>query len=89
MKRKLKIESSEDCARKYRTCKPAVIRLQGQWLAQLGFASGQYVDLAVISPGVLEIRLCRVPSEHYVFGIETMRLGHSPAADEARKKGNP
>lgn len=82
--RKLKIESSADATRKYRTCKPSVIRLKGQWLAQAGFPPGQSVELTAISPGVIEIRLCTVPLEDHTFHIAAMRLDH---AIEAAQKG--
>jgi len=55
---KKKIESEADCARRYRHCPPAKIRLKGQWLHALGFAPGQYVEVIVIARGVLELRLC-------------------------------
>ena len=87
MKRKLKIESMGDSARKYRHAPPVTIRLKGQWLRMLGFEAGKSVELTAISPGVLEIRLCGTRSPSREFQISAMRLDHAIAADEARKAG--
>ena len=88
MKRKLKIEADSDCSKRYKHCPPSKVRLKGQWLRRLGFEPGQYVELTVISRGVLELRLCcanpALPSAE--FGIAAMRLDHAIAADEARRK---
>jgi hypothetical protein len=82
-KRKLKIESMGDSTRKYRHAPPVTIRLKGQWLAQLGFEPGKYVDLIAVSPGVLEIRLCDTRPPSREFQIAAMRLDHAIAADQA------
>lgn len=60
MKRRLKIE--EQGTRYTPAKRPAMIRLKGQWLRAAGFAPGASVELTVISPGVIEIRLCGEPS---------------------------
>ncbi len=54
-KRKLKVE---ELGTRYNPAKrPASIRLKGQWLRAAGFAPGSTVELTVISPGVIEIRI--------------------------------
>jgi hypothetical protein len=56
VKRKLKVE---ELATRYKPAtRPASIRLKGQWLRAAGFAPGATVELTVVSPGVIEIRIC-------------------------------
>ena len=82
MKRKLKIEEHGGG---YGRTAASTIRLKGQWLRKLGFAPGASVELAAISPGVLEIRLCGVAPVHPAFAITAHRLDVVIALDEARK----
>jgi len=65
MKRKLKVE--ELGARYKPASRPASIRLKGQWLRAAGFTPGATVDLTVISPGVIEIRISPPVKLGYVF----------------------
>src|SRR5260221_8417865 len=53
--RKLKVEEKFTYVGKLRSC-PAV-RLKGKWLEAAGFRPGKYLELAVISQGVLELRI--------------------------------
>ena len=61
MKRRLKIEEQHqdngraDYLRRSRRV-PAV-RLKGKWLQAAGFPPGQHLELTVISPGVIELRV--------------------------------
>ena len=54
-KRTLKIEEHGTTYKPAR--RPSMIRLKGQWLRDAGFAPGQSVELTVVSPGVIELRL--------------------------------
>ena len=61
MKRKLKIESQvQDNGRadyQRKTRRVSVVRLKGKWLQAAGFPPGQHLELTVISPGVIELRV--------------------------------
>ena len=37
-----------------------VVRLKGRWLLAAGFPAGRHVELTVIAPGILELRLAGV-----------------------------
>jgi hypothetical protein len=39
----------------------SLLRIKGRWLRQAGFPPRAHVDLTVITPGVMEIRLCSPP----------------------------
>lgn len=54
MKRKLKIESRGDYHAKKTT---PIVRLKGKWLQAAGFPSGKHLELTVIAPGVIELRV--------------------------------
>lgn len=53
-KRTLKIEERGDYSE--RKTFPAV-RLKGKWLQSAGFPAGKHLELTVISPGVIELRV--------------------------------
>jgi hypothetical protein len=55
MKRKLTVE---DFKADYAARPASILRLKGQWLRAAGFHPGATVELAAISPGVIEIRVC-------------------------------
>ena len=89
MTRKLKIEEEIiekriSTAAYTRSVVPKV-RLCGKWLQAAGFAPGTHLDLTVVSPGVIELRVCGKPRNDQEFSIAAMRLDHAIAADEARK----
>jgi cell division inhibitor SulA len=52
--RTLKIEESGDYAAKKIT---PTVRLKGKWLQAAGFPPGKHLELTVISPGVIELRV--------------------------------
>jgi len=56
--RTLKIEEHGQDGRAYRKRPCPKIRLKGHWLQAAGFSPGASVELTVISPGVIEIRVC-------------------------------
>lgn len=61
MKRKLKVEGFGEPEAPYgepSRARKVQVRLKGKWLQAAGFPAGRYIDLRVISPGVIEIRLC-------------------------------
>ena len=85
MKRKLKVEEFNPGA-KYRANPATTIRLKGQWLQRAGFLPGQHVTLTVVSPGVIELRLCGMtpkPSADYYLAAD--RLDHAIEKDKARR----
>lgn len=88
MKRKLKIEEEIRCnsLQPYKaTVRVPKVRLSGKWLQAAGFNPGAHLDLTVISPGVIELRVCGQKRDDHEFSIAAMRLDHAIAADEARK----
>ena len=83
-RRTLKIEERGDYFAKKTT---PVVRLKGRWLQAAGFPAGRHLQLTVISPGVIELRvmrMARAPSPE--FQMAAMRLDHAIAADRARNK---
>jgi hypothetical protein len=56
MKRKIKIEEHGDSYAKGGTMPK--VRLKGRWLQAAGFNPGAHIELTVISPGVIELRVC-------------------------------
>jgi hypothetical protein len=89
MKRRIKIEEQiteglNKCYLSKQTRVPKV-RLAGKWLQAAGFNPGTHLELTVISPGVIELRVCGVPRVDHEFQIAAMRLDHAIAADEARR----
>ena len=53
-KRTLKIEERGDYATRKTT---PVVRLKGKWLQAAGFPAGKHLELTVIAPGVIELRV--------------------------------
>jgi len=85
--RTLKIEEAGDAHRYGIVPK---IRISGKWLETAGFKPGERVTLALISPGLIEMRSGNAPEPSPDFQIAAMRLDHAIAADEARRKAqNP
>jgi hypothetical protein len=60
MKRKIKIEEEFPQTRATYRDLPAVpkVRLKGKWLQAAGFNPGAHLELTVIAPGVIELRVC-------------------------------
>ncbi|HWY29298.1 MAG TPA: SymE family type I addiction module toxin [Candidatus Acidoferrum sp.] len=81
--RTLKIEERGDAWAK--KIYPAV-RLKGKWLQTAGFPPGQRLIVKIVSPGVIEMRVCGEPAPTEAFHIAAMRLDHTIAAAEARKE---
>lgn len=90
-KRRIKLEEAinermDKCERYHQSRVPKV-RLSGKWLQAAGFNPGTHLDLTVISPGVIELRVCGKPREDHELSIAAMRLDHALAAETARKGG--
>lgn len=79
--RKIKIEERGDFYRK-RTV--PTVRLKGKWLQAAGLAPGQYVTVTVVSPGVIELRLCGQPEPDGHYQIAALRLDKAIEADKER-----
>ena len=62
-----------------------MIRVRGKWLHNAGFPPGERITLRIVSPGVIEMRVCGSPAPTEGFQIVAMRLDHAIAAAEARK----
>jgi len=54
-------------------------------LQAAGFPPGERLTLTLVSPGVIEMRVCGAPAPTGAFHIAAMRLDHAIAAAEARK----
>jgi Toxin SymE, type I toxin-antitoxin system len=80
--RTLKIEERGDAWTK--KIYPAV-RLKGKWLQTAGFPPGQRLTVKIVSPGVIEMRVCGKPMPTEAFHIAAMRLDHAITAAEAPK----
>ncbi len=61
------------------------VRITGKWLEAAGFPPGERLTLTLISPGVIEMRVCGAPAPTEAFHIAAMRLDHAIAADKARR----
>lgn len=66
-----------------------MVRLRGKWLQAAGFPPGQRLTVKIVSPGVIEMRVCGKPAPTEAFHIAAMRLDHAIAAAEARKAQDP
>jgi hypothetical protein len=80
--RSLKIEEAGD---PYRYGIVPKVRVSGKWLEAAGFPPGERLTLTVISPGVIEMRVCGAPAPTKAFHIAAMRLDHAIAADQASR----
>jgi hypothetical protein len=56
------------------------IRLKGKWIQAAGFAPGQYVQVTVISIGVIELKLCGTSPKFPEIPAIFQRLDHAIAA---------
>jgi len=48
-------------------------------------SASERLTLTVLSPGVIEMRVCGAPAPTEAFHIAAMRLDHAIAADKARR----
>ena len=80
--RTLKIEERGDysCDKTF-----PMVRIRGKWLQAAGFPPGERLTLTLISPGVIEMRVCGAPAPTEAFHIAAMHLDRAIAAAEARK----
>jgi hypothetical protein len=62
-----------------------MVRLRGKWLQAAGFPPGERLTLTLVSPGVIEMRVCGAPAPTEAFHIAAMRLDHAIVAAEERK----
>ncbi len=67
----MKIEERGDYFRK-RTV--PTVRLKGKWLRAAGFPAGRYLTLTVVSPGVIELRVCEQRPVDRAFEAASAKL---------------
>jgi len=66
-----------------------MVRLRGKWLQAAGFPPGQRLTVKIVSPGVIEMRVCGKPAPTEAFHIAAMRLDRAIATAKARKAKEP
>ena len=65
-----------------------MVRLRGKWLQAAGFRPGQRLTVKMVSPGVIEMRVCGEPEPTKAFHIAAMRLDHAIATADGTQSAS-